>query len=78
MVGFEWNEAEFREAAFDDGLAAGISQGLSQGISQGKSDAKLEDLHNLIQALSIPAEQAMDLLKVPQGERAGYHQLLGQ
>jgi hypothetical protein len=43
---------------------------------EGRIEAKIEDVRRLIVKLKVSAEQAMDLLEIPQAERQFYRNAL--
>jgi len=54
------------------GIAKGLSQGISQGITRGIMQGKEESIRNLMETMKWTAEQAMEALKIPVGERDTY------
>ncbi len=60
------------------GLERGIEQGMGQGIERGMETATLNAIRNLMETLKLTAEQAMEALKVPEGEKARYAGMLRQ
>ena len=52
--------------AFEEVRQEGIEQGLEQGIEM----TRLNSIRNLMENLKISAQQAMDLIGVPNGEQA--------
>ena len=63
---------EEREDAHSKGMEQGIRQGIEQGIKQGEETGTLSSIRNLMSSLEIPAEKAMDLLKIPIEEQKKY------
>ncbi len=63
-----------REEAWNDGMTEGLAEGLAQGMTQGQE----RDLRNLMDSLSLTAMQAMDALKIPEGERGMYLERLSK
>ena len=49
---------------------------LAEERKEGRKEIRLEDLKKLIAKLRISAEQAMDLLDIPQADRHLYESLL--
>lgn len=47
-------------------------QGIEKGIEKGIVDANLAAIRNLMEALKLTAEQAMEVLRIPDGEREKY------
>ena len=60
------------------GLAEGRDLGLAEGRTEGTQQAMLQSLRHLMEELSLPPEQAMDVLHIAPAERANYLQLLKQ
>ena len=56
----------------EQGVEQGIRQGIEQGIKQGEETGILSSIRNLMSSLEIPAEKAMDLLKIPIEEQKNY------
>ena len=50
MVNFEWNQKDFEEASFEEGMergrAEGMERGRAEGMEQGKVDIVLEMLRD--------------------------------
>ena len=50
MVNFEWNQKDFEEASFEEGMergrAEGMKRGHAEGMEQGKVDIVLEMLRD--------------------------------
>ena len=49
---------------------------MEQGTAKGMTDAILTSIKNLMEAMGLTIEQAMAALKVPEGERQKYMDLL--
>ena len=56
--------------AFEEVRQEGIELGIEQGIEQGIEMTRLNSIRNLMENLKISAQQAMDLIGVPNGEQA--------
>lgn len=41
-------------------------------MEYGKTEAEYEAIHNIMESLNMSMEQAMDVLKIPESERAKY------
>ena len=52
------------------------NEGLEQGLEQGARDTLVENVRSLIESVGWTAQQALDVLKVPQSERARILSLL--
>ena len=63
----DWAARERRE-----GRQEGRQEGRSEGILVGRSEGMLANLHAIMVNLNFTAEKAMDVLNVPQEERAQY------
>ena len=54
-----------------------LSKGvMEKGIAKGMTDAILTSIKNLMETMGLTIEQAMAALKVPEGERQKYMDLL--
>ena len=57
-------------------IAEGRREGIRKGRSEGRSEGKAEAIRNLMESMSMTAEQAMKALKIPAGEFGKYMTLL--
>ena len=58
-------------------LSKGVMEkGMEKGIAKGMTDAILASIKNLMETMGLTIEQAMAALKVPEGERQKYMDLL--
>lgn len=58
-------------------LSKGVMEkGMEKGIAKGMTDAILTSIKNLMETMGLTIEQAMAALKVPEGERQKYMDLL--
>ena len=46
MVNFEWNQKDFEEASFEEGMERGMKRGMERGREEGKVDIVLEMLRD--------------------------------
>ena len=53
-----------------------IAEGRREGRSEGRREGKAEAIRNLMESMSLTAEQAMKALKIPAGEFGKYMTLL--
>ena len=53
-----------------------IAEGRREGRSEGRFEGKAEAIRNLMESMSMTAEQAMKALKIPAGEFGKYMTLL--
>lgn len=53
-----------------EGIETGRLEGIETGRLEGRLEGELNALRNLIDTLKLTAEQAMDVLKIPESERA--------
>ena len=53
-----------------------IAEGRREGKSEGRREGKAEAIRNLMESMSMTAEQAMKALKIPAGEFGKYMTLL--
>ena len=59
-----------------EGIRKGRSEGRREGMRKGRREGKAEAIRNLMESMSITAEQAMKALKIPAGEFGKYMTLL--
>ena len=57
-------------------IAEGRREGMRKGRSEGRREGKAEAIRNLMDSMSMTAEQAMKALKIPAGEFGKYMTLL--
>lgn len=57
-------------------IAEGRREGIRKGKSEGRREGKAEAIRNLMESMSMTAEQAMKALKIPAGEFGKYMTLL--
>ena len=90
LLSHETSEAEKRKILQDDydiqmtqtmerevSVMCNLSKGVREkGRAEGHAERALSDLRNLMETLGLTIEQAMAALKVPEGERQKYMDLL--
>ena len=54
------------------GFAQGEKQGFDRGDKHGEEKGILNSIRNLMDTMSWTAQAAMDALKIPEADRAGY------
>ena len=59
-----------------EGIRKGKSEGRREGMRKGRREGKAEAIRNLMESMSMTAEQAMKALKIPAGEFGKYMTLL--
>ena len=59
-----------------EGIRKGRSEGRREGMRKGRGEGKVEAIRNLMESMSMTAEQAMKALKIPAGEFGKYMTLL--
>lgn len=59
-----------------EGRSEGRREGIRKGRSEGRREGKAEAIRNLMESMSLTAEQAMKALKIPAGEFGKYMTLL--
>ena len=59
-----------------EGIRKGRSEGRREGMRRGRREGKAEAIRNLMESMSMTAEQAMKALKIPAGEFGNYMTLL--
>ena len=57
-------------------IAEGRREGIRKGRSEGRREGQAEAIRNLMESMSMTAEQAMKALKIPAGEFGKYMTLL--
>ena len=67
---------EVIEKYIAEGRREGIRKGMRKGRSEGRREGKAEAIRNLMESMSMTAEQAMKALKIPAGEFGKYMTLL--
>ena len=67
---------EVIEKYIAEGRREGIRKGIRKGRSEGRREGKAEAIRNLMESMSMTAEQAMKALKIPAGEFGKYMALL--
>ena len=68
--------AEGRREGIRKGRSEGRREGIRKGRSEGRFEGKAEAIRNLMESMSMTAEQAMKALKIPAGEFGKYMALL--
>ena len=63
---------EGRKEGREEGRKEGREEGRKEGREEGTETANLSNLKNLMEALRISAESAIDLVKIPAEEREKY------
>lgn len=64
------------EQGIERGLEQGMEQGLEQGLERGGQQAVVASIRSMAKNLSLSAEQAMDVLEIPENRRHVYCSLL--
>lgn len=54
----------------------GLEQGVEQGVEQGTRAATITSIERVAKNLSLSVERAMDVLEIPEAERAAYREAL--
>ena len=76
-LSYEITEEMKRMCNLGEAVAAmGMEKGVEKGIVIGAEKNLLANLRSLMETLGFTAEQAMDALKVPAGERRKYADML--
>ena len=74
----EYNETETMEMLRQEGLQEGRREGRQEGRREGRQETMLLNIKNLMDSTGWSAEQAMDLLKIPQNQRTVFYTRLSQ
>ncbi len=77
---YEFNQEVYDEVLREDGEAIGLekgieigrNEGMKIGRSQGIEIGTLAAIENVMSALKLTIEQAMDVLKIPKAEQVKY------
>ena len=77
---YEFNQEVYDEVLREDGEAIGLekgieigrNEGMKIGRSQGIEIGTLTAIENVMSALKLTIEQAMDVLKIPKAEQVKY------
>ena len=64
------------QRGMEQGIQQGIQQGMQKGLNEGILKGMLSAIRNIMESMNIPADQAMNLLKVPENDRPQYLKLL--
>lgn len=75
-----------RQEGMREGMQKGIQQGIQQGkqegkqegILEGKLEATVSHIKNVMAAIDVSAEKAMDMLGIPPSQRGTYTELIGR
>ena len=54
----------------------GRREGLEEGREEGREETKLADLRSVMRNMGVSVQRALDVLAVPESERARYESLL--
>lgn len=60
------------------GLAEGMEKGLAKGMEKGRSEGIITSIRALMKGQSISADDAMQMLQVPEEDKETYRRLLNQ
>jgi len=66
----EYNETETMEMLRQEAIQEGRQEGLQEGRQEGLQEAMLLNIRNLMSSTGWTADKAMELLKIPAGQRA--------
>lgn len=66
------------EQLYLDGEKRGIEKGIEKGVEKGIEKGVASSLKNVMAALGLSIEAAMDILRIPEDERANYMKLLAK
>lgn len=69
---------ESKEEGRQEGLQKGRQEGLQKGLQKGRQETMLLSVRNLMDSIGCPAEKAMDLLRIPNSQRASLFTLLSE
>lgn len=60
------------------GRAEGMEKGLAEGMKKGRSEGIITSVRALMKGQSISADDAMQMLQVPEADKETYRKLLDQ
>lgn len=66
----------YSKGVVEKAIAKGLEKGLAKGLSEGRESAFLNSIRNLVTKLHLTAEQAMEILEIPENERKRYMSLI--
>ena len=66
------------KGVMEKGIAKGMAQGMAEGRTEGRTTALLTSIQKMMKNMGASAEQAMDILEVPESDRPKYRELLGR
>lgn len=69
---FELYQEIRRDAVMCEAMKELMKDEIDEQINKAEYSAHIKDIKNIMESLKYTAEQAMDLLKIPQNERASY------
>ena len=70
------NEASALYHAQMVGREEGRKEGRAEGREEGRTKERIEAIRNLMDALNLPIEQAMSILKIPVMEQPKYREVI--
>lgn len=70
--GMQKGMREGMQKGIREGMQKGMEEGMQKGLEKGQESARIEAISNIMQALKLTAQQAMDILKIPEAERERY------
>ena len=78
--GHDAGVAEGRASGLAEGHASGLTEGHALGLTEGQKAGaeaeRLESIRKLMETMNWMAEQAMDALQIPMGEREKYRDMI--
>lgn len=72
-----WDMCQAIEEMREDALQEGMEKGLEKGRAEASLEVSIKAVQKLMEKLSLTAEQAMDVLEIPNEDRKQYHMFLG-
>jgi flagellar biosynthesis/type III secretory pathway protein FliH len=76
--GIEQGIAQGMERGMAQGMERGMAQGMERGMAQGMEQGTVQSILSLMDSLKLTAKQAMEALKIPQGEQEKYDAMIKQ
>ena len=69
---------KYMQKARAEGLAEGRAKALAEGRAEGIEKSEMESIRNLMEAMKLSVQKAMDILKIDPSRREKYASMLKQ
>ena len=64
------------EFDYDRAMEISKEEAREEGLAEGKAEGRVESIKNLMDSLKLTAQQAMDVLKIPESDYSKYMAML--